>query len=335
MSVTIKDIAKLANVSHTTVSRALNNSSLINEETKKKIKEIAKELNYVPNYNAKSLVLHKSYTIGLFFTSITQGTSPNFFFDAIKGVNKSITDQYNLVVRAIDSYKKFSSINNKRFDGIILMSQSDDDNAFIYHVIAQGIPLVILDRDIDIESNNVVNILSNDKEAVFNAVEYIIENGHRDIAILTGKKEFKSTAKRKEGFVNALIKNKVQINDEYIVSGNYSLDGGYKAMQKLISLSKPPTAVFCSNDDMAIGAIKAIIDANLSIPEDISIIGFDDIKFSAYTTPSLTTIKRKIEKISEIGGEKILDMIDKKNIEKEKVFVETDFIIRDSVLDLK
>lgn len=80
MSVTIKDIAKLANVSHTTVSRALNNSSLINEETKKKIKEIAKELNYVPNYNAKSLVLHKSYTIGLFFTSITQGTSPNFFF---------------------------------------------------------------------------------------------------------------------------------------------------------------------------------------------------------------------------------------------------------------
>ena len=203
------------------------------------------------------------------------------------------------------------------------MSPSDDDNAFIYHVIDQGIPLVILDRDIDIESNNVVNILSNDKEAVFNAVEYIIENGHRDIAILTGKKEFKSTAKRKEGFVNALIKNKVQINDEY------------KAMQKLISLSKPPTAVFCSNDDMAIGAIKAIIDANLSIPEDISIIGFDDIKFSAYTTPSLTTIKRKIEKISEIGGEKILDMIDKKNIEKEKIFVETDFIIRDSVLDLK
>ena len=93
MSVTIKDIAKLANVSHTTVSRALNNSPLINEETKKKIKEIAKELNYVPNYNAKSLVLHKSYTIGLFFTSITHGTSPKFFFDALKGVNASITEQ--------------------------------------------------------------------------------------------------------------------------------------------------------------------------------------------------------------------------------------------------
>ena len=215
------------------------------------------------------------------------------------------------------------------------MSQSDDDNAFIYHVISQEIPLVILDRDIDIESNNVVNILSNDKEAVFNAVEYIIKNGHRDIAILTGRKEFKSTAKRKEGFISALIKNKVQINDEYIISGHYSLEGGYRAMKELINLKKPPTAVFCSNDDMAIGAIKAIVDAGLKIPQDISIIGFDDIKFSAYTSPALTTIKRKIERISEIGGEKILEIIDKRNIEEEKIFVETDFIIRDSVLNLK
>lgn len=334
MSITIKDIAKLANVSHTTVSRALNNSPLINEETKKKIKEIAKELNYVPNYNAKSLVLHKSYTIGLFFTSITHGTSPNFFFDAIKGVNLSINKQYNLVVRAIDSYKEFSAINNKRFDGIILMSQSDDDNAFIYHVIGQNIPLVILDRDIDIESENVINILSDDKEGVFNAVDYIIENGHKDIAILTGRKEFKSTEKRKEGFISALIKNKVQIHDEYIISGNYSLEGGYKAMTELINLSNTPTAVFCSNDDMAIGAIKAIVDANLKIPEDISIVGFDDIKFAAYTSPALTTIKRKIEKISEIAGEKILDMIDGKKISNEKIFVKTDFVIRDSILNL-
>lgn len=334
MSVTIKDIAKLANVSHTTVSRALNNSPLINEETKKKIKEIAKELNYVPNYNAKSLVLHKSYTIGLFFTSITQGTSPSFFFDAMKGVNSSITDQYNLVVRAIDSYKEFSSINNKRFDGIILMSQSDDDNAFIYHVIGQNIPLVILEREIDVESDNVINILSNDKEAVFNAVEYIVKNGHKDIAILTGRKEFKSTVKRKEGFINALIKNKVQINDEYIVSGHYSLEGGYRAMKELINLKKLPTAVFCSNDDMAIGAIKAITDSNLKIPQDISIVGFDDIKFSAYTSPSLTTIKRKIEEISKVGGEKLLQMMDGKNMNNKKIFIETDFIVRDSVLKL-
>jgi LacI family transcriptional regulator len=214
------------------------------------------------------------------------------------------------------------------------MSQSDNDNAFIYHVIGQDIPLVILDRDIDIESEKVINILSDDKDGVFNAVEYIIKNGHKDIALLTGRKEFKSTEKRKEGFIDALIKNKLQIHDEYIVSGNYSLEGGYKAMTKLISLKNTPTAVFCSNDDMAIGAIKAIVDANLKIPKDISIVGFDDIKFAAYTSPTLTTIKRKIERISEIAGEKILDMIDGKKVDREKIFVKTDFIIRDSVLKL-
>ena len=116
MSITIKDIAKLANVSHTTVSRALNNSPLINEDTKNKIKAIAEELNYVPNYSAKSLVLDKSYTIGLFFSSIVQGASPNFFFETIRGINSIIEEKYNLVIRGVDSYKDFSAINNKRFD---------------------------------------------------------------------------------------------------------------------------------------------------------------------------------------------------------------------------
>ena len=140
MSITIKDIAKLANVSHTTVSRALNNSPLINEETKSKIKAIAEELHYVPNYSAKSLVLDKSYTIGLFFSSIIQSTSPSFFYETIRGINTVIEEKYNLVVRGVNSYRDYSTINNKRFDGIILMSQSDNDNAFIYHVIKQEIP---------------------------------------------------------------------------------------------------------------------------------------------------------------------------------------------------
>ena len=112
--VTIKDIARLANVSHTTVSRALNDSPLIKPGTKKKIVEIASQLNYTPNFNAKSLVMQKSYTIGLFFTSISKGTSPSFFADAVTGVNRVINENYNLFVRGIDDYEDFSSIHNKR-----------------------------------------------------------------------------------------------------------------------------------------------------------------------------------------------------------------------------
>lgn len=332
MSITIKDIAKLAKVSHTTVSRALNDSPLINEETKKKVKAIAKEMHYVPNYNAKSLVLHKSYTIGLFFSSISKGTSPSFFYETVRGVHSVVKDNYNLVVRGIDDYSDFSEINNKRFDGIVLMSQSDDDNEFIYYVWQKKIPLVILNRDV--EGDFLINILSNDEEGAFKATKYLIDNNHKDIAIIEGKKEFKSSNKRKDGFLKALINNNLYINKEYMVRGDYNMKGGYGAMKKLLDLTKPPTAIFCSNDDMAIGAIKAIMEIGLSVPEDISIVGFDNIDFAEYSTPSLTTVKRPMEEISMIGGKKIVEIIDNKNYAGEKIYIKTELIVRDSVINL-
>lgn len=329
MSVTIKDIAKLANVSHTTVSRALNNSPLINEETKSKIKAIAKQLRYVPNYNAKNLVLHKSNNIGLFFSSVSQGTSPSFFFEIVSGINSVISKNYNLVVRGIDDYRDFSTINDKSFDGIILMSQSDSDNGFIYHVMDNKIPLVVLDRNVAEES--IVNILSDDAEGAFKAVKYLIENGHSDIAIIEGEKEFKSSKERKNGFIKALIEYKIPVNGDYIISGDYHMKSGYYGMKKLLKLSKVPTAVFCSNDDMAIGAIKAINDSKFRSPEDISIIGFDDIDFCEYSTPSLTTIKRPMKKISMLGCEKLLKLLGKKDLQGEKIYIKTELCIRESV----
>lgn len=329
MSVTIKDIAKLASVSHTTVSRALNDSPFINEETKNKIKAIAEQLNYVPNYNAKSLVLDKSYTIGLFFSSISQGTSPSFFYETVRGVNSAIEEKYNLVVRGIDDYEDFSSINRKRFDGIILMSQSDNDNAFIYHVWQNEIPIVVLNREI--EGNSLINILSDDREGSFKAAKHLIENGHRDIAIIEGKESFKSTKERKEGFLKALIEYKIPVHSEFMVQGNYDMKSGYNSMKKLLKLPKTPTAVFCSNDDMAIGAIKAVFEKGLVVPRDISIVGFDNIGFSEYATPALTTVKRPMEEISIIGGKTILDLIDKGEYIGEKIYIKTELVVRDSV----
>lgn len=333
MSVTIKDIAKLANVSHTTVSRALNNSPLINEETKSKIKALAEQLNYVPNYSAKSLVLDKSYTIGLFFSTITHGTSPSFFYETVRGVNSIIKGNYNLVVRGIDDYKDFTTINKKRFDGIILMSQSDKDNAFIYDVLQKQIPLVVLNREMS--ESSLINILSNDKEGAYKAVKYLVENGHKDVAIIEGEESFKSTNERRSGFMKALIEEKITVTNEYMVRGNYNMEGGYQAMKRLLSLSKVPTAVFCSNDDMAIGAIKAVFESGISVPENISIIGFDDIGFSKYATPALTTIRRPMEKVSITGGEKLLDLINKQDCKGEKIYINTELVIRDSVAKLK
>lgn len=330
--VTIKDIAKLANVSHTTVSRALNDSPLIKPGTKKKILEIASQLNYTPNFNAKSLVMQKSYTIGLFLTSITNGTSSSFFVETVNGVNQIINQNYNLYIKGIDDISDYSMIHHKRFDGIILMSQSEVDNDFIRYLQETKIPFVVLNRDV--EDSSIINILSNDREGSKQAVRHLLQSGHRDIGLVEGIKGFKSTMERREGYLKALVDYNIPIKNEYIIQGNYDMESGYKAMEKFLSLEHPPTAVFCSNDDMAIGAINAAFAKDVLVPRDISIVGFDDIAFARYTNPSLTTVKKPIEKISSLGAKKILEMMNREETDKvigEKIFVETELIIRKSV----
>ncbi len=334
--VTIKDIAKIANVSHTTVSRALNDSPLIKPGTKKKILEIASELNYTPNYNAKSLVKQKSYTIGLFLTSLTNGTSSSFFVETVKGVNSVITQQYNLFVKGIENLDDFTTIHHKRFDGIILMSQSDLDDDFITYLKEKQIPCVVLGRDIG--DPDLINIVSNDREGSSQIVKHLIQQGHRDIAIVEGIRGFKSSIERKEGYLNALNDSHIPINNEYIIQGNYDMESGYLALEKLLTLKRPPTAIFCSNDDMAIGAMNAAFAKGLTVPKDISIVGFDDIEFAQYTNPSLTTVKRPIEKISSLGAKKILEMLEMdKDTEMPggKIYVETELVIRSSVSPFK
>ncbi|SHJ98895.1 LacI family DNA-binding transcriptional regulator [Paramaledivibacter caminithermalis] len=329
MSVTIKDIAKIANVSHTTVSRALNDSPLISEATKNKIKKIARELSYTPNYNAKSLVLDRSYNIGVFFSTMGEGTSPDFFYEVISGVSHVIKNTYNLVVAGIDDYDDYTLINKKRYDGIIVMSQSNKDNGFIYNIIEKKIPIVVLNRKM--EEQGIINILSNDRKGAYNAVEFLINQGHKRIAIIEGKKGFESTRERKEGYIEALIGNGIDVKKKYMVQGKYDLGSGYQAMLNLLDISERPTAVFCSNDDMAIGAMKAITEKGLRVKDDISVVGFDGSKFSAYCLPALTTVKRPIQKISSDGVRKLLALIDNKEVSEGVYYMNTELIIRDSV----
>ncbi|MED1739395.1 LacI family DNA-binding transcriptional regulator [Bacillus swezeyi] len=332
MSVTIKDIARLANVSHTTVSRALNNSPLIKEKTKRKILDIAAEMNYKPNFNAKSLVAQKSFTIGLFLTSLTDGTSSSFFADVLRGVNKVIDENYNMFVRGIDDYHDLSSIHRNRYDGIILISQSERDQAFLDHVLKQGIPVVVLNRKI--QGQSVINILANENEGAYLAASHFIENGHNRMAMVQGKEGFKSSQERKAGFLHALRAHGLPVQSEYLIRGDYTMKSGYSAVEALLRLKNPPTALFCANDDMAIGAMNALYANGKRCPDDMSIIGFDDIGFSAYTTPSLTTIKKPTEKISVLGAESLLSLIENPLAECRQTLISTELIVRNSVRKL-
>lgn len=333
MSVTIKDIAKIAGVSHSTVSRALNNSSLINEETKKRIMDIARELNYSPNTSARNLVLSKSYNIGIFFSSIHYGTSPYFFHNVIKTINKKVKDKYNIIVNGIDIYTQSNqSINPRNFDGIIVVSQRREDDAFIKEVVNKKIPIVVLNREIkDFKINNIV---SDEEEGVYKGISYLIEKGHNNIAIIEGREDFESTKVRRKGYLKAFSDNNIKINQRFILKGDYGIDSGYRAGKKIITFSNRPSAVFAFNDDMAIGAMKSFSEEGLNIPQDISILGFDGSISSKYTTPSLTTIKRPIQDICTCGVEILIDIIENKSNKLNKRFIKTSIVKRNSVLTL-
>ena len=311
MSVTIKDIAKLAGVSHTTVSRALNDSSLISETTKKNIKEIATKYGYAPNHNAKSLVLNKSFNIGVFFTTLNFGITPDYFFQIIRTLQKQLKGKYKLVVRGIDDYleEDYYQINSKTFDGIITVSQDIKDDKFIYYVEKMKIPQVIINREFLSEHSDC--IYTNEKEIVKLSIKHFIDCGHRKIAFVKGTNNYSSTKSRLSGYFEALKENSINVDEKYILNGDYNIDSGFKAMHKILSLSSKPTAIFFGSDNMALGALKYISQNNLKVPQDFSIIGFDNAEFTYYLSPSLTTIERPNFSIVTEAINRLLSRIEK------------------------
>ncbi|QUH27548.1 LacI family DNA-binding transcriptional regulator [Vallitalea guaymasensis] len=310
MSITIKDIAKLAGVSHATVSRALNDSPLISDKTKDRIKKIAKDNNYIPNYSAKSLKLDKSYNIGVFLSAL-EGTSPSFFYSSIKGVNRLMKERnYNLVVKAIDDLNgDYSIVNSKHYDGILVVSQKIQDDEFIKYIGALNIPVVVLNRKINIEGTTCV--YSEDRDGAYQAVKYLTNQGHKRIGLIKGKEGFLNSSERLEGYKLAMNEASLTVDKKLIASGKFDVISGYKGMNKILdNNTELPTAMFCSNDEMAFGAIKAIIEKGLRVPEDISVVGFDDIEMCKYITPELTTVRREISKIAYSGTEILFDMLD-------------------------
>ncbi|WP_071131009.1 LacI family DNA-binding transcriptional regulator [Enterococcus timonensis] len=327
--VTIKDIARLAGVSHTTVSRALNDSPLIKDETKEKIKTLAEELHYVPNFSAKSLVSQRSFRIGLFFSSIDQGTSASFLVEVIKGINARLSNQYTLSVNGLDNFVSFTAIRPELYDGIIIMSQSEDDDPFIAFLKEINIPFVVLNRQLN--QPDIYNVASNDRQGVQLAIEAVVSRGHKKIAMIGGKVGFFSSSERKKGYTSALKNARLSENPAYFVPGDYSIESGRTSAEKLLSLAKPPTAIFCANDEMAIGALKACSAMNKKVPEEVAIVGFDNILFASYTTPALTTVAKPIFEIAQVGTEMLLKLLQHKYIEEPQQLLATRLIFRQSL----
>ncbi|EIW12504.1 transcriptional regulator, LacI family [Lactiplantibacillus pentosus KCA1] len=331
--VTIRTIAKKANVSHTTVSRALNGSPLVKEVTRRRIQALADELGYVPNLNAKGLVEKHSFLIGIFFSELENGTSPSFLVNVINRAKEALPSGYSLSIDSIETLNRAHGVARQQYDGAIVVSQSKQDDTFIDTLINRQLPIVVLNRRID--RQDISNFAPNDYLGAKKILEYAVRMGHRKFGVIKGASGFVSAVDRQKAFDDVLSEQGLITKNDWCKSGDYLPESGYDAMREILSASDIPTCVFAANDDMAVGAIRACQDLGYQVPNDISIIGYDDMSYAQYLIPKLTTVHKPTNEIVQVGIEALTEQLVSGQVKVSQKIIDPTVIIRDSVKDLR
>ncbi|MGN6214174.1 LacI family DNA-binding transcriptional regulator [Parafilimonas sp.] len=308
---TIADIAKALNVSKSTVSRALHEHSDINEQTRRAVLQMAKELDYQPNLLAKSLVQNKTNTIGI----IVPEFLTYFFPTVIIGAQQIASAAgYNVIIcQSQESYETEVSNANvliaNRVDGVLISMTRETKNFDHYKRFERhGIPVVFFNRVCD--EMNVPKVLVNDYNGAFKATEHLIKSGYRRIAHIGGPANLRLSHNRLNGYKDALKKHKLPILDELITSCDLSKQAAIKSAKQLLELTTPPDAVFCVNDPAAIQLMLVAKNKGIDIPEDLGVVGFSNDPIAAIIEPALTTVEQPV---AEMGRKAMQLLIDKLN----------------------
>ncbi len=308
---TIDDIARHANVSRSTVSKVINNYRGVSPTTRKRVLETIKELNYFPNATARSLITNQSKIIGLFIAS---KLNDPFFREVIDGIEQTLGPLgYDIVYLYTPAYSVsgelmgyVEKVRTRHVDGVVFLGFLKDVISDFAGVLQAGIPSVYL--DIDIVARHSSYVMSDNKQSGKAAVEYLYKLGHRKIALIDGTHLSQPAQDRFIGFQEALNSNGLPFNPQWFFQGGFDVEDGYKAMQSLLKQRERPTAI-AAQDSMAIGAMQALRDAGLSVPDDISMIGFDDMEHSKYF--DLTTIRQHKAEMGQAASELLLKIINK------------------------
>jgi LacI family transcriptional regulator len=333
MKYTIKDIARLAGVSTATVSKVINRKDHeITEATRKKVMSIVRQYNYVPNRIASSMVTKKTHTIGLIIPDI----SNPFFPELARGV-EDYASEFGYAVflcntdnDALKEQSYLEKLQAKMVDGIIIAA-SDHQRHVSKSLKGAQIPIVTVDRRINdfisqgsVESNNLLG--------AYEAVSYLLTKGLNKILYLSGPLNNKPSNERLQGYLNALKDHNQEVKKEMILNGSFTLDWGYSGTFKAIDQGLQFDSIFCANDLIAFGAIQAIKLKGLRVPQDISVIGFDDISLAGIINPPLTTVKQPNYQMGYESSKILIGIIEKHPPENTKLVLNTKLIIRDSVV---
>jgi LacI family purine nucleotide synthesis repressor len=308
--VTIKDVAKEAGVSISTVSNALNDVDVLTPATKAHILAVAERLNYVPNLNGKLLKSGESKMLGFFTTSVS---GPYFYVlvEAMARECEKLGYGLNIVV-AKDKQVILSNILGRRVDGVIIFEDWRIDEKDVATMEKEKVNAVFLDRVM--KKDTMGSVIFDSYASGYEATKYLISLGHKKIAYVSGVDTMYDSVQRKKGYLAALKEHQLEMDESYILQGYFEEEGTYNAVKSFIHMhpGKLPDAFLAGNDLSAIGCIKALKSEGYQVPEDISVMGFDDIEIAKYFSPPLTTVKNQIARQGILAIDQLVRMIQKK-----------------------
>ena len=330
-TVTIKDVAKQAGVSISTVSRVINNSKPVTDEVKQRVLEVIRRTGYIPNPLARSLVTKKSQLIGVIVPEVSD-SFVNEMLDGIEEVAKMYDYEILLANTYSDKEQEMKSLNllrAKQIEGIVMISNKID-NDHIEYINSLSIPATYISktaREYDINSVDISN-----KNATYDMTKYLIDKGHKEIAfIMTSKDKTILQRERLSGYEKAIIENNLKLDEKLIRYAGIEYEDGYESMMELLDENIVPQAVFVTGDEAAIGAINALNDRGYSVPDDVSVAGFSDVKIARIYRPKLTTLHQPLYDIGAVAIRMVIKLINNESLDEKKVELPYRIIERESV----
>ncbi len=328
---TIKDIASIANVSKSTVSRVVSNNGFVKKETRDKIQKIMSDLNYRPNMFAKGMRTNRSHSIGILFPDFLNP----FFSEWYEIVDKLAREKGYLNYICITDpkgeteEKRIEDLMARNIDGIIFFSYCQNlDFWEKLSIISKTTPLICCDSMF--EGTDLSYIYADGEKGSYDAVNYLFDNGRKRIAYIKGQLPFAVVEKRFKGYCKALQNHNLEIIPELVFAGNFKKDSGIAAVEKFMRLNNPPDAVVASTDDMAIGAIEWLTKNNINVPGDVAVFGYNNQKITQQSNPPLSTVALPIHEMAEMAVNSLVKLIENKAKHPVQHVFNCELIIRES-----
>lgn len=326
--VTIKDVARAAGVSVATVSRVWNEAAFVSPETRRRVAEVASRLGYSPHGAARSLITRTTYALGVLLPDLYG----EFFSEIIRGIDHTAqANGYHILVSSShDSKDEIDAALRSmrgRVDGMIIMSP-DPEARRTLHALQGNFPVVLLNGGA--ESNEFDTITIENHEGARQMTRHLISRGHRRIAMISGPHRNYDATERLRGYKTALAESGIELDESLIVQGDFSELSGHRAVKQLLDLESRPTAIFAANDSMAIGALSALRENHVHVPDDMAVAGFDDIPLARYMNPPLSTVHVDISQLGERAAALLLSSLQNDNRSHEQLQISTTLVIRAS-----